>query len=160
MDTTFQVVRFTVYGNPVPKARARTVKSVDREGKKRTRSFTPEKTKNHEQNIAWVYKSIYHGFKFPSDTPLRLSCDFYFELPKTRYRHKTVTKKMREDMLAGKIRPMNKTDTDNCLKTVADSGNGVIYDDDEQIVEMQARKFFSDKPRTEIFIARITDDYV
>lgn len=151
-------VKFIVFGNPVPKARARTVTEVDKNGKKKTRSYTPEETAIHEQNIAWVYKSVYHGFKFPEDVPLRLSCDFYFEMPKTRYRQKPVTKKMREDMLAGIVRPMNKRDPDNLLKTVADAGNHVIYDDDEQIVEMQARKFFSDKPRTEIFIARIDNE--
>lgn len=151
-------VRFVVHGNPVPKARARTVTEVGKRGEKKTRSYTPESTAIHEQNIAWVYKSIYHGFRFPSDAQLRLVCDFYFEIPKSTYRKKAVTQKMREDMLSGKVRPMNKKDPDNLLKTVADAGNGVIYDDDEQIVEMQARKFFSDKPRTEIYIARIDNE--
>ena len=150
-------VRFVVHGNPVPKARARTVTEVGKRGEKKTRSYTPESTAIHEQNIGWVYKSIYHNFKFPEGVPLRLSCDFYFEVPKT-YRKTKVTKRMMEDMLSGKVRPMNKKDPDNLLKTVADAGNGVIYDDDEQIVEMQARKFFSNKPRTEIFIARIDNE--
>ena len=147
-------VRFTVYGNPVPKARARTVTKIGKDGKKITNSFTPIDTVVHEQNIGWVYKSIYHGFRFPEGVPLRLFCDFYFEVPKT-YRKQKVTRKMREAMLAGEIRPMNKKDPDNCLKTVADSGIGVIYGDDEQIVEMEGRKFFSEQPRTEICISRI-----
>ena len=160
-DGTAAIVKFTVYGEPVPKERARTVTSVGYDGKKHTHSYTPEKTEIHEQKIALVYKSIYHGFKFPKGVPLRLACDFFFEIPKTIQRKK-VNPKTREAMLAGEIRPMNKKDPDNCLKTVADAGNGVIYEDDEQIVEMAGRKFYSDHPRTEIFIAKIgegeTDD--
>ena len=157
METEHYTVRFVVYGDPVPKERARTVTDVKPNGKKVTHSYTPENTSIHEQKIALVYKSVYHGFKFPAGVPLNLCCDFYFGIPKT-YRKKKVTKQMKEEMLAGEIRPMNKKDPDNCLKTVADSGNGVIYDDDEQIVEMTGRKFFSEKPRTEICISRLDHD--
>lgn len=150
-------VRFVVYGEPIPKARARTVTDTKPNGKRITHSYTPENTAVQEQRIALVYKSRYHGFKFPDGVPLLLHCDFYFGIPK-QYRKKKVTPEMREAMLAGEIRPMNKKDPDNCLKTVADAGNGVIYEDDEQIVEMTGRKFFSDNPRTEIFIARLTNE--
>ena len=151
------VVKFTVYGEPVPKSRARTVTDITPRGKKVTHSYTPEKTSIHEQKIALVYKSIYHGLQFPKDVPLRLSCDFFFKIPKTIHKKK-VDPKTVELMMAGEVRPMNKKDADNCLKTVADAGNGAIYEDDEQIVEMFGRKFYSDQPRTEIFIARIGDE--
>ena len=150
-------MKFTVYGEPVPKSRARTVTDITPKREKVTHSYTPEKTSIHEQKIALVYKSIYHGLKFPKDVPLRLSCDFFFKIPKTIHKKK-VDPKTVELMMAGEVRPMNKKDADNCLKTVADAGNGVIYEDDEQIVEMFGRKFYSDQPRTEIFIARICDE--
>lgn len=150
-------VRFVVYGEPVPKSRARTVTNINKYGKRSTHSYTPESTEIQEQKIALVYKSTYHSFRFPDGVPLRLYCDFYFSLPKT-YRKRKVTPEIVAAMLAGEIRPMNKKDTDNCIKTVADAGNGVIYPDDEQIVEVEGRKFYSDKPRTEIFVARIDDE--
>ena len=76
METEPSTVRFVVYGDPVPKERARTVTDVKPNGKKVTHSYTPENSSIH----------------------------------------------------------------------------------DEQIVEMTGRKFFSEKPRTEIFIARIDNE--
>ena len=156
-EPSFSEVRFTVYGDPVAKQRARTVRQKTKSGKTFVKSFTPQKTASHEENIALVYKSIYHDFKFPPDVPLRLYCDFYFPIP-SKFQKKSVGKKMREAMLAGDVRPLVRNDADNCLKTVADAGNGVMYEDDGQIVEMTARKFFSDDPRTEIFLARIDNE--
>ena len=85
--------------------------------------------------------------------PLRLEVDAFFGSPKS------ASKKKRALMEAGKIRPIVRNgDADNVLKTVADGGNGVAYDDDAQIVETECRKFYSERPRTEIRIMRIDDE--
>ena len=47
---------------------------------------------------------------------------------------KSVSKKKREAMLKGEIRPTKKPDWDNVGKIVADSLNNIAYDDDSQIV--------------------------
>lgn len=100
-----------------------------------------------------VYKSVYHGFKFEPDTPLMFAADFYIRIPKQ------TSKKRREAMLAGEIRPIVRNmDVDNTLKLVMDALLTVAYEDDSQIVEATGRKFYSDKPRTEIFIARINNE--
>lgn len=143
------VVRFTVYGEPVAKERARTVTTVSRRGRKRTHSYTPDKTASQEQNIALVYKSIYHGARFQRGISLSLSATFFFKIPKR------TSKKNRDAMLAGELRPAHRPDVDNCIKTVADSLNKVLYEDDSQIVEMSGRKYYSDTPRTEVCVARI-----
>lgn len=147
------IARFVVYGKPVPKERARTVTNITGRGQKITHSYTPEKTANQEFNIAMVYKSIYHGARFGEGVPLRLNVDCFMSIPDS------TSKRDRTAMIAGEIRPTKKVlDVDNALKCVADALNGVAYHDDSQIVEMSVRKFYSEEPRTEIFLARITDE--
>ena len=137
-------VRFTVFGEPVPKARPRVTSG---------HTYTPVKTSNQEKKIALVYKSLYHGFRFDKGIPLKLEVDFYLGIPKSD------SKKIREKKISGEMRPMVKrNDVDNMLKLVADGLNEVSYCDDSQIVEMAGRKFYSDKPRTEIKIIKIGGD--
>ena len=46
-----------------------------------------------------------------------------------------------------------RCDIDNLIKSVADSLNGVIWDDDDQIVELHATKNYDkDRPRVEITV--------
>jgi len=144
---------FTVFGEPVSKARARTVSKVDKSGKARVHSYTPAKTKDQEDRIAWVYKSIYGSFKFPTGVPLLVSMNFFLKIPQNS------SKAIREKMLSGEIRPTKKNgDTDNYLKCATDALNGIAYEDDSQIVDITGRKYYSNEPRTEIFIARISDE--
>ena len=133
-------IRFTVYGDPVPKARPRVVNN---------HAYTPSRTKDHETKIALVYKSIYHGVCFEKGVPLRMETDFYIKIPQS------ASKKARARMESGEERPTKKSlDVDNCGKLVADALNGVAYHDDSQIVEMAARKFYGE-PRTEIHVEKI-----
>ena len=132
--------RFTVFGEPVPKARPRVVNG---------HAYTPEKTKNHEMAIALVYKSIYHGDKFDTGKPLKVKTDFFRSIPKS------ARKKDREAMINGEIRPNVKPDIDNLAKTVLDALLGVAYVDDNQVAELECRKFYAEKPRTEIYITEV-----
>ncbi|MBS7811192.1 RusA family crossover junction endodeoxyribonuclease [Roseococcus pinisoli] len=56
-------------------------------------------------------------------------------------------KGMRALALSGLLRPTSKPDLDNVIKLIADALNGVIWEDDKQIVEVRARKSFGDAPR-------------
>lgn len=53
-------------------------------------------------------------------------------------------------MLNGELLPAKKPDIDNIAKAVLDALNSVAYRDDTQIVELQIRKQYSEKPRLEI----------
>lgn len=134
--------KFVVYGEPVAKARPRVVNG---------HAYTPSKTKDHEVRIALVYKSAFHGGMFEAGVPLRLEADFYRSIPKS------ARKKDREAMIAGAIRPTVKADVDNYAKTVMDALLKVAYDDDNQVVELMCRKFYSEQPRTEIRIFKAGD---
>ena len=140
-------IHFTVFGKPVGKQRPRVMKGY---------AYTPKETVEQEKNIVLLYKSIYHDFMFGIHEPVRLEVDFYLEITKTDRKKKKVCEKQRK----GLIRPTKKIDIDNGLKLVQDALNKVAYYDDSQIVEICGRKFYSDKPRTEIRISRVQCDAV
>nr|WP_320443163.1 RusA family crossover junction endodeoxyribonuclease [Limosilactobacillus oris] len=48
-----------------------------------------------------------------------------------------------------------KPDTDNYIKSTLDGLNGLLWDDDNQIVDLVASKFYSDNPRVEIEVEEV-----
>jgi Holliday junction resolvase RusA-like endonuclease len=52
------------------------------------------------------------------------------------------------------LMPMTKPDASNYLKGVEDALNGILFDDDAQIVLPMPFKAYSSKPRIELFIAQ------
>ena len=58
-------------------------------------------------------------------------------------------------MLEYKIRPVVKPDLDNVAKLICDALNGLAWHDDNAIVDMQVRKFYSTQPRVEVIIKAI-----
>ena len=68
---------------------------------------------------------------------------------------KSASKKNKEKMKKGLLRPVKKPDMDNVVKIVADALNQVAYRDDTQIVDCQCRKFYSDNPRVEVTIREV-----
>ena len=144
---------FTVFGDPASKERPRTVRSFDGYGRTKVHTYTPSKTKDNEDKIAMVYRSIYGGFKFERGAQLLVSINFFMKIPKN------TSKAERQRMMAGEIRPtVKKHDIDNLEKLVLDALNGVAYEDDSQIVELIGKKYYSIEPRIEIYVARIGND--
>lgn len=58
-------------------------------------------------------------------------------------------------MLNGELLPAKKPDIDNVVKAVLDALNKVAYRDDNQVVELQIRKQYSERPRLEICIEEL-----
>ena len=127
-------ISFTIEGEPTGKGRPR-------HGKYKT--YTPNKTKAVENNIAYFYKvNVGHYF----DGYVKLKLDLYYSIAKSDSKKKKLMK------LNNELRPNKKPDIDNVVKLVADALNEVAYKDDTQIIELQCRKFYSDIPRMEITI--------
>ena len=99
--------------------------------------YTPKETKDYEKQIAKQYLAV-GGEKFDKDVPVSVSVDVYQAVPKS------VSKKKREEFLTLGKRPMKKPDLDNCVKCL-DGLNGIAYEDDSQIVEIHARKFWAEE---------------
>jgi len=130
------MMRFTVPGPPVGKARARTVLS-----RGRVHSYTPNKTTAYESTVRLAFTAAYPGH-VPLDGPLAVSVRAFF-WPPDRYRHQTGIES---------IPHTTRPDGDNVLKAVADAGNGVIWRDDSIVARWTIEKWYSLTPRVEVEI--------
>lgn len=129
------VITFTVYGNPIPKARARTVRLKN--GK--SHSFTPIETEIWENIIRT--SALPHRPERLLEGALALEATFYFMPPKNRPKKR--------------VYPSVKPDLDNLTKSVKDALEGLIYANDSQIVEEHTRKLYDKTPRIEVVIKQI-----
>lgn len=132
------MIKFTVPGIPVAKARPRVTKK---------RTYTPVKTKNYESLVQWEFKSKYKDK--PLTGPIRIDILLYMLIPKHTSKIRTRRK------VAGEILPTKQPDWDNMAKSITDALNGLAYKDDNQIVEAHVYKYFSDDPRAEVEISKI-----
>ena len=135
-------IHFTVEGAPKAKARHR---SYINDG--RINTYTPMTTSAWEQYIKLVAGP--HAPRNLFEGPISLQCIFYMPIPKSW------SKKKQHQASIHSIQPTVKPDVDNMLKLVKDALNGVIWKDDKQVVHVNARKLYSQDPRTEIFIEEI-----
>lgn len=144
------MVKFTVYGEPKAKGRPRVSVRKSGDGEKTfARAYTPKQTVIYENQVKLEYENQCGNYRFPDDAMLDIRIFAYYGIPKS------TSKKKRELMLAGKIRPTKKPDFDNIAKIICDSLNGIAYQDDKLIVDGMFRKFYSEQPRVEIKILQI-----
>lgn len=133
-------MKFTIHAVPKPKGRPRVTRSGH--------AFTPKATREYEKLIVSEW-DIQHGKATPIENPIAVRVMFYMPIPKA------TSNKARERMAAGLEVPAKKPDIDNLLKAVLDALNGKAYHDDNQIVEISAKKLYSNEPRTEVFISEL-----
>lgn len=102
-------ISFTVPGPPKGKARVRTVRTKGG----RTFSYTPDGTVLYENLIkTCYYQTGVHPFG--ADEELRATIIAYYPIAKS------TSKKKRQQMLAGLVRPTKKPDLDNVIKSILD----------------------------------------
>ena len=131
------MIHLNLYGNPIP---------WKRPGGTRIRYDIQAKEK---EQIKWVLRSQYRNSE-PLKTPLIVNLVFSFPVPKSASGIK------RKQMLNNVTYHMKRPDVDNCAKFILDCMNGEIFQDDCQIVQLNARKQFSDQPGTLIELIPIT----
>jgi Holliday junction resolvase RusA-like endonuclease len=132
---------FVVPGEPVPQLRAQVVRN--RHGGQ-IHAFTPGKCTAHTDKVR-----LYATRSLPADFtrftgPLDLKVDFF------RRRPKSLSKK--------KLWPLSRPDLSNYLKLVEDALNGLLWDDDSQIVSCVLRKVYADagqEPHTEVHVIQL-----
>ena len=138
-------IAFTVHGKPVGQGRPRT---TVRNG--RAIIYKPETSKRYEAEIAKEAKNAMGETK-PFTGPVSLELSVYKAPPSG------ATKKQREDMLKGEIFPTTKPDLDNVIKAVADALTGVVWEDDKQVVMIDAAQYFAEEPLVKIEVADIVE---
>ncbi|CEI72945.1 RusA family crossover junction endodeoxyribonuclease [Romboutsia hominis] len=132
-------VDFTIDGEPEGKARPRF-------NTKTGRAYTTDRTRMYEDYTKLLYRSqIKHYF----EGYIRLTVKAFYKIAKSD------SKKIKEQKKANVLRPSKKPDIDNVVKLIADSLNDIAYKDDTQIVEIVAKKFYSENPRVEVTIESI-----
>jgi len=132
------VIKLIIPGKPMGKQRPRVLKSGV--------SYTPKETVNYETLIKQLY--ITNHFRKQLEGPIKVTIYAYMPIPKS------ASKKKKEEMRAGKIRPTVRPDWDNIGKMM-DALNTIAFDDDKQIVDGRVIKLYSDEPRLEIHLEEI-----
>ena len=132
------MLKLTIPGEPVAKGRPRVTKWG---------TYTPEKTKNYETLVKELF-FVKHGQTL-LEGPLKMKVQAYFTIPKS------TSKKRKELMKIGELRPTKKPDLDNILKIIGDALNEIAYQDDKQIISASIEKYYSEEPRVEIEIREV-----
>jgi Holliday junction resolvase RusA-like endonuclease len=129
----------TVFGTPVPKARARATRSGHH--------YTPAKTVAYERLIrAAAIQKMAEAKQAMLNVPVTLCVTFEMPIPKS------YSAKKRGECLSGYIQHTSKPDLDNLIKSVSDALNGAVYKDDSYVVKIISEKRYSDEPFTLISI--------
>ena len=135
MKLTFEI-------EPVEQARPRATKMG-----RGIRLYDPKKVAVYKKQLAMMCRFQYK--KGPIEGALKVELTFY------RHVQSSLSKKERELRLTGAHRPTVKPDTDNYIKSTLDGLNGWLWEDDNQIVDLVAHKYYSDNPRIEIEVTKL-----
>lgn len=94
------------------------------------------------------YEAMKH-VKQPIEKPIIAAIYFYHPIPASW------SKKKQREAKEGKVLPAVKPDLDNCVKAIFDSLNKVVWKDDNQVVGLTTRKYYSDNPKIVIRIGEV-----
>lgn len=109
--------------------------------------YTPSKQIEYENWVRLCYQKAYPDAK-PMEGSICAHISVLMRVPKS------ASKKKRDAMLAGEIKPTKKPDLDNCIKQL-DALNGVAFADDSQIVEIHANKSFAEEDSMSITLMEL-----
>lgn len=113
------------------------------------RLYDLKKVSVYKKQLAMMCKFQYK--QEPLTGPLKVEMNFF------RHVQSSVSKKERKLRLSGSHRPVVKPDTDNYIKSTLDGLNGLLWEDDNQIVDLIAHKYYSDNPRVEIEVTQLNE---
>lgn len=137
------VIRFEVPGTPVGKGRPRFARRGNF-----VSTYTPEKTASFENLVKFYANQAMSGKKC-IECQVEMQINIFMSVPASW------SKKKAADALSGIIRPTVKPDADNVAKSISDAINEIVFKDDKQIVELQVRKFYAERARSEVSIRMI-----
>ena len=135
-------IYFVVPGAPYGKGRPR---ASSRGGF--VRLYTPAATVAYEGEIARLAEIARADWPVMA-TPMSLRVIAHHPIPVSW------PKKKQQAALAGDLIP-GKPDLDNVAKAVLDALNGVIYEDDKQVIRLVAEKKYSFEPRVEVYVHEV-----
>lgn len=119
------IKQFEIAGKCIPKGRPRFTR--------RGYAYTDKRTRDYEAKVAYSLRAqnarIMTG-------PLRMRVVIY------RKFLKSWTKSEVENAKKGRLQPVTRPDLDNCIKSILDGSQGVLFGDDSQIIDLHAIKTY------------------
>ena len=103
------------------------------------RVYTQKETIVYENLVKNVFKEYAEVYKWqPIEGAIRAEIKVFMKISKSD------TKLTKKRKLEGCVRPTVTPDTDNLAKSILDALNGLAYDDDKQVVELEVKKFYNE----------------
>ncbi|MGJ3766086.1 RusA family crossover junction endodeoxyribonuclease [Limosilactobacillus fermentum] len=133
--------------NPVEQARPRGTRM-----RKGIRLYDPKKVAVFKRQLGMLARQqmLDRGLE-PFDGPLEVCMEFY------RPVQASISRKERDRRISGVHRPTVKPDLSNYIKALEDGLNGIIWIDDNRIVQIVAEKKYSDHPRIVIEVNKVDE---
>lgn len=143
-------IAFTLHGEPRGWGRARIRVIVPKDPRKKPfpSFYVDAETDAYKRALALAAKVAMRGRNRLMTGALKVVVTAWMPIPKS-WSHKK-----RDAALAGVLRPATKPDWDNIAKML-DALNEVAWDDDMQIVDGRAIKFYAEQPRLEVKVDEI-----
>ena len=140
-------MRFEFDIEPVEQARPRATRMG-----KGIRLYDPKKVTVFKRQLGMLAKQqmLDRGLE-PFDGPLEVCMEFH------RPVLASISKKERSRRLSGVHRPTVKPDLSNYIKALEDGLNGIIWVDDNRIVQIVAEKKYSDRPHIVIDVNKVDE---
>lgn len=110
--------------------------------------YTPKETINYESYIKYIFSQKYPNF-VPLESPISMAIHIFKTIPSSQ------SEKRKELMRKQEIKPTTKPDIDNVAKLISDALNKLAYKDDNQIIELYVKKYYSDYPEVVIEIEEL-----
>lgn len=134
-------ISFEILGKPMGKQRPRMSTYTGR-------AYTPTKTVNYENLVKYIFINEFKGFK-PFEGAVRAKIIAIFEPAKSYSKKKTAM------LLSSKYNFTHKPDTDNIIKIVLDSLNGLAFKDDAQITRLEVEKSYGGQAKVIVELEEI-----
>lgn len=135
----------TIQGKPIAKARPRFFRRGKFVG-----TFNVQETEEGKFKWELLRQALPHrNSEAPlaiKGVPVKLYLRFFMPIPES------ISKKKRELYVGCAVKHVKKPDLDNLVKFVKDCANGVLWDDDSQVVYLSASKVYHPNPATEIIM--------
>lgn len=132
------MIEIVIDGECVPKGRPQFTRQMV--------VYTPPKTKKYERYVQSVLRK---------NKVQKMTGALKVELEVYRVPPKSFSKKKWLEAIMQKLFPVTKPDLDNYIKSVLDACNGVLFEDDNAICEIHAKKLYGDTARVVLRLEEI-----
>lgn len=127
---------------PMPRPRFKCIPSTFR-----VITWIPDFAVDHIEWMKATMREQFQAVPFPANTSLKMTLYFYIKRPDYHFKKgDRVVQNIKPEYACNMFRVAGiRKDIDNMVKMVMDAGNGVLYHDDCQIVELSSVKLYDNR---------------